>query len=143
MVKRLALTLSLALLMVAGDSIAQQKVDTRGITSTLKFEEALSGHVPELNGKFKVRVSEVIIEAGGFLGPHHHAGPGARFVVSGAVSFAQAGATTLYKAGDAFYESGNVAHTAHNKTKGPVRVIFFEILPVEWSGPSLIPPKPN
>jgi hypothetical protein len=26
-------------------------------------------------------------------------------------------------------------------TKSPARVVFFEILPAEWSGTSLIPPK--
>jgi hypothetical protein len=29
----------------------------------------------------------------------------------------------------------------HSVTKAPVRVIFFEIIPAAWTGPTVIPPK--
>ena len=48
---------------------------------------------------------------------------------------------TIYKAGDFFYESGNIVHTAENKAKAPVRIVFFEVLPVQWTGVSVIEPK--
>jgi quercetin dioxygenase-like cupin family protein len=83
----------------------------------------------------------VTFEPGGSLGEHHHAGPGIRFVVAGKLTFVQAGKPTIYQAGDYFYESGNVVHTASNKTTSPVRVIFVEVLPTPWAGPSTIPPK--
>ena len=122
-------------------ALGQQKVETSGITAAIKLEEVLSGYLNELNGKFKFRVTEVTIAPGGHLGVHHHAGPGIRVVMSGEVTFAQAGKAIVYKTGDYFYESGNVVHTAHNKTKAPVRIGFIEVLPVQWSGTSLIPPK--
>jgi quercetin dioxygenase-like cupin family protein len=139
--RRLVPSLLVALIIVADHSVAQEKVEMRGVASGLKLEEIVSGHVLELNDKFKMRATEVTIEPGGFLGPHHHAGPGIRFVVSGQLTFVQAGKAHTYAAGDYFYEAGNIAHTAQNKTKSPLRMIFFEILPVQWSGPSVIPPK--
>ena len=80
-------------------------------------------------------------EPGGYLGAHHHIGPGIRLVASGTLTFVQGGKATTYRAGDYFSESGNIVHTAHNKSTSPVRVIFFEILPSQWNGPSLIPPR--
>jgi quercetin dioxygenase-like cupin family protein len=130
-----------ALLQVSECAVAQEKVETVGITPLVKLEEIISGHLNELNGKFKLRVTELTFAPGASLGAHHHAGPGIRLVLSGELTFAQAGKAIVYKTGDYFYESGNVVHTAQNKAKAPLRVAFFEILPVQWSGPSLIPPK--
>ena len=138
---RLAAMLFAALLGTVDDSVAQQKIEARGIASSVKMEEVVYGHLAELNGKYKFRVTEVTFEPGAHLGAHHHAGPGIRYVASGTLTFSQAGKDITYKTGDYFYESGNVVHTAHNKTKQPVRVIFFEILPVQWASPSVIPPQ--
>jgi hypothetical protein len=33
---------------------------------------------------------------------------------------------------------GNLAHTAQNKTKGPLRVLVVDILPKDWTGPAVI-----
>jgi quercetin dioxygenase-like cupin family protein len=130
-----------ALLQVGECAIAQQNVESVGITAALKLEETVSGHLPELNGKFKLRATELTLAPGASLGAHHHAGPGIRLVLSGELTFTQAGKATVYRTGDYFFESGNVVHTAQNKTNSPVRVAVFEILPVSWSGPSQIPPK--
>jgi quercetin dioxygenase-like cupin family protein len=138
--KRLLLML-FALLQISECAIAQQPVESAGITPVLKLEEVISGHLTELNGKFKLRVTELTLAPGAYLGAHHHAGPGIRLVMTGELTFTQAGKAIVYRTGDYFYESGNVVHTAQNKTNSPVRVAFFEILPVSWSGPSLIPPK--
>lgn len=138
--KRLVAVL-FALLPFSECAIAQQDVQAAGIAVAVKLEEVISGHLTEINGRFKLRASELTIAAGGQLGAHHHAGPGLRLVLSGELTFTQAGKTIVYRPGEYFYESGNVVHTTQNKTKGPVRVVLFEILPVQWSGPSLIPPK--
>lgn len=141
MVRRLVPLLFVAVASVADYSVAEEKVETRGMASGIKLEEIVSGHLAQLNGKFRLRASELTIEPGGYLGPHHHAGPGIRYVLSGSVTFVQAGKTHTYSTGHYFYEAGNIAHTAQNRTKSPVRVIFFEILPVPWAGSSVIPPK--
>ncbi|HXU41014.1 MAG TPA: cupin domain-containing protein [Burkholderiales bacterium] len=130
----------LAALLACGAVLAQQP-ENRGITPRIKLEETVFGHLTELNGKFKLRVTELSFAPGARLGPHHHAGPGIRMVTAGALTFVQAGKETVYGPGDYFYESGNVVHTAENRTKAPVRVTFFEILPVDWSGPTVILPK--
>jgi len=139
--KTLTLLLLAVLLTVADQPAAQHVPDIKVITAKVKLEEVVSGHLAELNGKYKLRVTEVIFEPGGHLGEHHHAGPGIRFVASGMLTFTQAGQVTIYRAGDYFFESGNVVHTAHNKTRSPARAVFFEILPAEWTSSSVIPPK--
>jgi quercetin dioxygenase-like cupin family protein len=139
--KRVTPLLFLVLLSGADHSAAQTKVDARGITSKVRIEEVISGHLAELNGKFKLRATEVTFAPEADLGVHHHVGPGIRYVLSGKLTFTQAGKATIYQAGDYFYELGNVAHTAQNKTKAPLRVLFIEILRADWAGATVIPPK--
>ena len=105
---------------------AQDHVEMRGITAAIKLDEVVYGHMNEINGKFKMRATEVTFAPGGFLGVHHHVGPGIRYVISGAVTFTEAGQSTIYKAGDSFFETGNLAHTAENKTNEPLRILLVE-----------------
>src|SRR4029078_347495 len=127
----------------ADRSVAQEKVEARGITSTIKLEEVIFGHLTELNDKFKLRATELTFAPGGFLGIHHHVGPGIRYVLSGEVTFTEGGRATIYKAGDYFFETGNVAHMAENKTNRPLRILFVEILPRDWTAPTVMLPKAN
>jgi quercetin dioxygenase-like cupin family protein len=113
-------------------------VEKSGQESKIAFERVISGHLTELNGKYKLRVTETVYAPGGYIGEHHHAGPGIRLVQSGELAYVQGPKTTVYKTGDYFFESGDVTHTAYNKTKGPVRVLNFEILPADWQGASAI-----
>jgi len=130
-----------ALLCGTGRLAAQQTVEMRGITSVVKMEEVTFGHLPELNGKFKLRATEMTFAPGGYIGAHHHAGPGIRYVNSGELTFAEGGQETVYKAGEYYYETGNLAHTGENKTNLPLRVLVIEILPKDWTGPAVFPPK--
>jgi quercetin dioxygenase-like cupin family protein len=120
---------------------AQETVETRGITSEVKIEEVIFGHLTELNGKFKLRATELTFAPGGYVGVHHHVGPGIRYVIFGEFTFAEGGQETIYKAGDYFFETGNLAHTAQNKTNLPARVLIVEIIPKGWTAPALILPK--
>ena len=139
---RVMLLLFMTLLGGASRVAAQQNVETRGLTAAVKLEEVIFGHLPELNGKYKFRATEVTFAPDAHLGVHHHVGPGIRYVLSGEVTFTEGGHVTIYKAGDYFFETGNLAHTAQNKTSQPLRVLFFEILPKDWTGPTIIAPKP-
>jgi quercetin dioxygenase-like cupin family protein len=139
---RLTVLLLVALVGGAGRLAAQDHVEMRGLSAAIKLEEVVYGHMTEINGKFKMRATEVTFAPGGFLGVHHHVGPGIRYVISGEVAFTEGGQTTIYKAGEYFFETGNLAHTAENKTNQPLRVLFVEILPKDWSAPTVIPPKP-
>ena len=140
--KRCLLLLVVALLGGADRVAAQDHVEMRGITAAIKLDEVVYGHMTEINGKFKMRATEVTFAPGGFLGVHHHVGPGIRYVLSGEVAFTEGGQTTIYKAGEYFFETGNLAHIAENKTNMPLRILFVEILPKDWSAPTVIPPKP-
>jgi hypothetical protein len=47
---------------------AQESVEARGITSAVKLEEVIYGHVPELNGRFKLRATELTLAPDAYLG---------------------------------------------------------------------------
>lgn len=116
------------------------KVDTKGLAAKIKFENVLSGFLSELNGKYKLRVTELVLQPGGHVGEHNHLGPGIRLVTTGYMTYVLPDKTVVYGPGDYFFESGDVNHTAYNKTDAPMVHLLFEILPVDVKGPSLIPP---
>jgi len=117
------------------------KVDTKGLTAKIKHESPLTGYLKELNGKYKLRVTELVLEPGGYVGEHHHAGPGIRQVTTGYMTYVLPDKTHVYGPGDFFFESGDVTHTALNKTEAPMVHVLFEILPVDHKGPSIMPAK--
>jgi len=126
---------------VVGYSSAQQQVERKGTASTIKLEWVMSSHLTELNGKYKLQVTEITFDPGGYVSQHDHVGPGIRYVVSGELTFVQEGKTTTYKTGEYFYEAGNIANAAYNRSNSPARIITFEILPADWKGGSAVPPK--
>jgi len=125
------------------NSAAQEagKVERKGTAAKVKQEEVVSGYLTDINGKYKLRVSENTFQPGGFVGDHHHVGPGLRVVTAGEFTLVQAGKTTIKKAGDTFYEAGDVSIALHNKGKVPAVILNFEILAVDWKGSSNIPAK--
>ena len=138
---RITFVLLVALLSGVDRLPAQEKVEARGITSAIKLDEVLFGHLSELNGKLKIRATEITFEPGAYLGVHHHVGPGIRYVISGELTFTEGGKATIYKAGDYYFETGNLAHTAENKANAPLRVLVVDILPKDWTAPAVIPPR--
>jgi quercetin dioxygenase-like cupin family protein len=138
---RLTLLCTIALLSGVDHLAAQEKVEVRGVTSEVKIEEITFGHLTELNDRFKMRATEFTFAPGAFLGGHHHVGPGIRYIISGEITLTEGGVATVYKAGEYYYETGNIAHTAENKASVPLRFIVMEMIPKTWSGPAVIPPK--
>jgi quercetin dioxygenase-like cupin family protein len=132
-----------SLLLRPGRSAAQPpspvKVDTKGLVAKIKFEEVLAGFLAEVNGKYKLRVTELTLAPGGHVGEHNHVGPGIRQVTSGYMTYVLPEKTVVYGPGDFFFESGDVNHTVYNRTDAPMVHVLFEILPVDLNGPSLIP----
>jgi quercetin dioxygenase-like cupin family protein len=114
-------------------------VEMTGMTSAVRIEHVLSGHLTSLNGRYKLRASVTVFEPGGSIGPHHHAGPGLRYVLAGELTYVQPGRTTVYRTGDWFYESGDTVHTAVNRSAGSDTLLNVEILPVDWYGASAMP----
>ena len=139
--RRFTLLLLVALLGGTDRLAAQETVETRSVTSVIKIDEVIFGHLTELNGKFKLRATELTFAPGGYVGVHHHVGPGIRYIISGELTFTEGGQDTVYKAGEYYFETGNIVHTAHNKTNLPLRVLVVEILPKDWTAPAMIPPR--
>jgi quercetin dioxygenase-like cupin family protein len=139
--RRFTPLLLVALLGGTDRGAAQETVETRGVTSAIKIDEVIFGHLTELNGKFKLRATELTFAPDAYIGVHHHVGPGIRYVISGELTFAEGGQETVYKAGEYFFETGNLAHTAQNKTDVPLRILVVEILPKDWTVPAMIAPK--
>jgi len=139
--RRFTLLLLVALLGGTDRGAAQETVETRGVTSEIKVDEVVFGHLAELNGKFKLRATELTFAPDGYIGVHHHIGPGIRYVISGELTFAEGGQETVYKASEYFFERGNLAHTAQNKTNVPLRILVVEILLKDWTAPAMIAPK--
>jgi len=117
------------------------KVDTNGLVAKIKFEAPIGGFLNEINGKYKLRVTELTLAPGGHVGEHNHVGPGIRQVTSGYMTYVLPKETIVYGPGDFFFETGDINHTVFNKTDAPMVHVLFEILPVDLSGPSLIPVK--
>jgi quercetin dioxygenase-like cupin family protein len=115
-------------------------VETKDVQPVVRFEQVISGHVTDLNGRYKFRVSEVTYQPGGYVGDHHHAGPGVRVIMAGEFTYVKGDKTTVYKAGDAFFEPGDMTHRAYNRGNTILRVMNIEILPANFSGSALIRP---
>src|SRR5882724_12962618 len=115
------------------------KVDTKGLVAKIKFEAPIGGFLNEINGKYKLRVTELTLAPGGHVGEHNHVGPGIRQVTSGYMTYVLPDKTVVYGPGDFFFETGDINHTVFNKTDAPMVHVLFEILPVSLNGPSLIP----
>ena len=135
-----------ALLARAGEASAQAaagsapvRVDTKGLAARIRFEQVISGPLAEVNGRYKLRVTELTLAPGGHVGEHNHVGPGIRQVTEGRMTYVLPDRTVVYGPGDFFFESGDVNHTVHNKTDAPMVHLLFEVLPADLSGPSLIP----
>jgi quercetin dioxygenase-like cupin family protein len=130
----------------SGEAAAQTgnspvKVDTKGLVAKIKFEAPIGGFLTEINGKYKLRVTELTLAPGGYVGEHNHVGPGIRQVTSGYMTYVLPNETIVYGPGDFFFETGDINHTVFNKTDAPMVHVLFEILPVDLSGPSLMPVK--
>jgi quercetin dioxygenase-like cupin family protein len=118
------------------------RVDTQGVAAKILFEAPITGGlVPELKGKYKMRITEITIAPGGHVGDHNHLGPGIRQMTAGEMEYILPDKTVIYHTGDFFFETGDVSHRVNNKTSEPNTHLLFEILPMDVKGPSLILPR--
>lgn len=118
------------------------RVDTEGVSAKILYEAEIDGgHVPELVGKYKLRVTEIAIAPGGHVGDHNHLGPGIRQMTEGEMEYLLPEETISYREGDFFFETGDVSHRVEDESGEVSKHLLFEILPVEVEGTSLIPPR--
>jgi quercetin dioxygenase-like cupin family protein len=140
MFQRIALAAAAAACICTAAHAQPAKVESKGQQAKVKLEEPVAGYLTEINGRYKLRVTQISYEPGGFTGPHHHVGPGIRCVTSGELTFAT-DKTTVFRAGDCFYESGDVTHTARNAGQAPVTLFNFELIPASHTGGTAIPAR--
>ena len=133
------LALACALCALSADGQPVVTVQFNGQHPRIKLSQVISGHLTELNGKYQLRVTEVTYDPGGYIGPHHHVGPGIRCITSGALTYIETDKPSVYHAGDCFFEPGDMSHTAKNNTREPVVLLNFEILPASLMTGSTIP----
>src|SRR5262245_64241855 len=75
------------------------KVDTRGVTARILFEAPIDGgHLQELKGRYKMRITEITIAPDGYVGEHNHVGPGIRQMTAGEMEYILPSKTTFYRA---------------------------------------------
>ena len=128
-----------ALLVANAESQEPLKVNTKGVTAKIVYEAPISGgHLAELKGKYKLRVTEIAIAPGGYVGDHNHLGPGIREMTEGEMEYIMPDRTVTYRVGDYFFETGDVSHRVESPSLS--KHLLFEILPIDLNGPSLIPP---
>ncbi len=117
-------------------------VDTKGSSGKILYEAEIDGgHIPELVGKYKLRVTEIAIAPGGYVGDHNHLGPGIRQMTEGEMEYILPDETLTYQTGDFFFETGDVSHRVVDKSGKVSKHLLFEILPVDLAGTSLILPR--
>jgi quercetin dioxygenase-like cupin family protein len=134
--------LALSTLTVGVSAAESLNVDTKGSTGKILYEAAINGgHIPELVGKYKLRVTEITIAPGGYVGDHNHLGPGIRQMTEGEMEYILPNETLTYRPGDFFFETGDVSHRVVDKSGKVSKHLLFEILPVDLTGTSLILPR--
>ncbi len=138
----------IAMIALATPVFAQQgqteslRVDTKGAAARILFEAVIEGgHVPELVGKYKLRVTEISIGPGGHVGDHNHLGPGIRQMTEGSMEYLLPDHTVTYSQGDFFFETGDISHRVEDVSGAVSKHLLFEILPIQVKGASLILPK--
>jgi len=133
---------SVACLGIIEVNAQQSKIDVKGFKRTPIAEQVIDGPLAELNGKYKM--TAFTFDPGDYVGPHLHAGPGWRCVTSGEVTNIEAdGKSTVYGAGQCYWESGLKSHTPRNNGDKPATGIVIELLPSSLAGSSLMPVPPD
>ena len=105
---RVLLALAVCAVGVGGMALARHdEKDTAKVTDLSRRDI-----VEKLDGKdARVTVQEVVIEPGGRVAPHRHAGPVFGYILEGEYEHAlNDDPVTTYKAGDTFYEPSGCVH---------------------------------
>ena len=121
-------SLALACLFAASGAYADD-VDLKGFHAKVEADLTDLGHLAELNGKYRIRVTEVTMDPGGYMHAHHHLGPASAACSRARWKYEIGGKTTIYKAGDCFTETGAMTHESSNVGTTPVVLLNFELLP--------------
>lgn len=120
---------------------AQPMVEMKGVKPAMKLQKPLEGFMTVLNGKFDLRASEVEFEPGGEVRDHYHFGPGIRRVLAGELTliYADTKKEEVVRAGEYFYESGDINIWAVNRGTEPAKLLIVELVPGGFKGSAMAP----
>jgi len=120
---------------------SRSAVEMNGVKPALKMQTPVEGFFTPLNGKLDLRASEVDIEPGGAIKDHYHFGPGIRRILAGEVTlvFADTKKEQVVRAGEYFYEPGDVDIWAVNRGKEPAKLLIVELVPAGLKGSAMVP----
>ena len=132
--KRSALQMALVVAAAVGLGGVAAQAQQPPIKSTV-LENVELGNLPA--GARTLRMSLREMQPGSTIPPHTHAGPGVRYVLSGAISvnWKDRGMQT-FKAGTTYYEGAGSNHppsemSARNAASSVTRVLIVELVPDE------------
>jgi quercetin dioxygenase-like cupin family protein len=130
-----------ASLMVAQQMSHGPSVEMKGVKTQKKHEAGLAGFFTPINGKLKMRATEIEIEPQGSVGDHLHFGPGIRHLVAGELTLVDAdtGKEQQLRAGDYFDESGDRDIRAQNRGTVPAKLVAVELVPADLEGSAMVP----
>lgn len=118
----------------SGPSVAQTPVPPKKFTANT-LQQVSVGELPP--GKWNMKATMLVIEAGGEIPFHMHKGPGLRYVLEGAITINwKEGKTQTFEAGSTYFEGRGENHpagtiSARNDGQGPCRVVIVELVPQE------------
>ncbi|HYL13400.1 MAG TPA: cupin domain-containing protein [Terriglobales bacterium] len=120
---------------------SQSMVEMKGVKPSLKLQTPLEGFMTALNGKLDLRASEVEFTPGGEVRDHYHFGPGIRRVMDGELTlvYPDTNKEQVVRAGDYFYESGDVNIWAVNRGSQTARLLIVELVPRDWKSSAMAP----
>lgn len=81
-----------------------------------------------------MRCDRVDFPPGAVAHRHVHPGPGIRRLLFGELTITTGGATTTYRSGGAWFESGPEPVYAESSTTGETAFVRVMLLPAEWAG---------
>lgn len=112
-----------------------------GVKPAMKLQVPLEGFYTSINGKLDLRASEVEFEPGGAVRDHYHFGPGIRRVLAGELTIIdpEKGTEQKVRAGEYFWESGDLNLNAYNRGTEPAKLLIIELVPAGLKGSAMVP----
>jgi quercetin dioxygenase-like cupin family protein len=116
-------------------------VEMTGVKAAMKMQTPVEGFFTPLNGKLDLRATEVEIEPGGTIKDHYHFGPGIRRMLAGEATliFADTKKEQVVRAGEYFYEPGDMNINVVNHGKELAKLLVVELVPAGLKGSAMMP----
>jgi len=117
-------------------------VEMSGVKASLKLQAPVEGFMTALNGKVDLRATEVELQPGGTVKDHYHYGPGIRRMLAGELTlmYADTKKEQVVRAGEYFYEPGDVDIWAVNRGSVAATWLAVELVPAGLKGSAMAPP---